>query len=68
VNVKKEIEFKFRKKSKFVSTTVLTLLLTAVMATLGIFMQPIPLIWFDILLIAAFAYILICNGLAMLTV
>jgi H+-transporting ATPase len=51
----------------FVATTVLTLLLTAVMATLGIFMQPIPLIWFGILLIAAFAYVLICNSLAMLT-
>jgi len=51
----------------FVATTVLTLLLTAVMATLGIFMQPIPLIWFDILLIAAFAYILVCNGILSLS-
>jgi H+-transporting ATPase len=47
----------------FAAVTVLTILLAAVMATLGIFMQPIPLVWFGILLIAAFGYVLIGNGL-----
>ena len=51
----------------FVAASVLTILLAAAMATLGIFMQPIPLVWFGILLIAAFVYVLICNGILLLS-
>jgi H+-transporting ATPase len=47
----------------FAAASVLTILLAAAMATLGIFMQPIPLLWFGVLLIAAFGYMLICNGI-----
>jgi H+-transporting ATPase len=51
----------------FVAASVLTILLAAAMVTLGIFMQPIPLVWFGILLIAAFVYVLICNGILLLS-
>ena len=46
----------------FFMATVLSVALTAIMATLGLFMEPIPVSWFGYLIVAAFGYLIISNG------
>jgi len=50
----------------FAATTILTLLLAFIMSTFGLFMSSISIDWFGILLIAAFCYVLIGNGILLL--
>lgn len=50
----------------FAVTTIFTLLLALIMSIFGLFMQPIPILWFGILLVAAFGYILIGNGILLI--
>jgi H+-transporting ATPase len=46
----------------FFTATVLSVALTAIMATLGLFMEPIPVAWFGYLVVAAFGFLIISNG------
>jgi len=47
----------------FAATTIFTLLLALIMLTFGLLMQPISIAWFGLLLIAAFSYVLVGNGI-----
>ena len=49
--------------SRFLSvTTILTILVAAIMAVGGFLMQPISIVWFVVLLLAALSYLVIGNG------
>lgn len=46
----------------FFMATILTITVTAIMAILGLLMEPISIAWFGYLLIAAFGYLLVSNA------
>jgi len=43
-------------------TTIFTVAVTAILTIKGLFMEPISMIWFTYLMLAAFGYLLVSNG------
>ncbi|MCW4047670.1 MAG: HAD-IC family P-type ATPase [Candidatus Bathyarchaeota archaeon] len=46
----------------FLVATIFTVAVTAILAIVGVFMEPISIVWFVYLMLAAFGYLLITNG------